>query len=107
MELQDKRPGLAAPSIADAVAYVAAGGIGSTDGYLYAVDIETGQEKWTFKTKGGLDNTPAIAGGVVYIRDHEGILCACWQPAKVGQSTAARLADQGERRSGKGRRLPA
>jgi predicted dienelactone hydrolase len=41
---------------------------GSTDGYLYAVDVQTGQEKWNFKT-GGLSglSAPTIVTGVVYV----------------------------------------
>ncbi|MBI1882579.1 MAG: PQQ-binding-like beta-propeller repeat protein [Chloroflexi bacterium] len=49
-----KFPGSYAPAIAEGTAYV-----GSNDGYLYAVDIQTGQEK-------------CIAAGVVYVgsQDH-------------------------------------
>ncbi len=31
---------------------------GSHDKHLYAVDAETGQEQWRFKTEGVVDGTP-------------------------------------------------
>jgi outer membrane protein assembly factor BamB len=45
------------------------------DGYLYAVDAETGKEKWRFET--GYDDKwpPSIADGVVYFRG-KGLLYA-------------------------------
>jgi outer membrane protein assembly factor BamB len=39
---------------------------GASDGYLHAVDANTGCEKWRFKTEGELVSDPAIADGVVY-----------------------------------------
>ena len=39
---------------------------GSNDGYLYAVDVRSGQEKWKFKTAGEVLSSPAVSDGVVY-----------------------------------------
>ena len=60
---------------------VTSGGIvfvGSTDNFLYALDQETGQQKWKFKTLGGrqINSTPAVADGVVYFLGYDGILYA-------------------------------
>ena len=58
-------------AIADGVVYV-----GSKDGRLYALDAETGQEKWSFKTGSPVPSSPAVAGGVVYFGDIEGYVYA-------------------------------
>jgi eukaryotic-like serine/threonine-protein kinase len=39
---------------------------GSGDKHLYAVDTNTGQERWKFKTEDGISSSPAVSGGVVY-----------------------------------------
>ncbi len=36
------------------------------DSHLYAVDIETGQEKWKFKAKGKVFSSPVIPNGMVF-----------------------------------------
>jgi alpha-glucoside transport system substrate-binding protein len=56
------------PAVADGLVYC-----GSSDGYLYAVDVQTGQEKWKFKTADvGTPSVPTVAAGVVYVgsQDH-------------------------------------
>jgi eukaryotic-like serine/threonine-protein kinase len=40
---------------------------GSGDGNVYALDAETGRQKWRFKTGDVVHASPAIANGVVYI----------------------------------------
>ena len=60
----------ASPAVANNTVY-----IGSWDSYLYAIDADTGQQKWAFKT--GEDNTihnqvgfqssPAVVDGTVYV----------------------------------------
>ena len=65
-------------AIADGVVYV-----GSKDGRLYALDAETGQEKWRFKTDGQVYSSPAVAGGMVYIGSLDGRLYAL--DAETGQ----------------------
>ncbi len=50
------------PVVADGRAYV-----GSYDGNLYAVDVDTGEEVWRFETDDRIDGTPAVVDGVVYV----------------------------------------
>ena len=50
--------------------------VGSDDGYLYAVDVQSGQQKWAFKTGGKVRGSLAVAGGAVYFRSGHGILYA-------------------------------
>jgi outer membrane protein assembly factor BamB len=50
--------------------------IGSFDGFLYAVDQETGKEKWKFETPRQVASTPAVADGVVYLRGFDAVLYA-------------------------------
>lgn len=59
------------PAVTGGVAYV-----GSTDGYLYAVQAATGQETWKFKTDGRVTSSPAVSGGVVYFGSYDGFFYA-------------------------------
>jgi outer membrane protein assembly factor BamB len=59
------------PAVSNGVVYV-----GSDDGCLYAVDVESGQQRWAFKTGGKVRGSPAVAGGAVYFRSGDGILYA-------------------------------
>lgn len=45
--------------------------IGSADKKLYAVDAESGREKWHFETRGIVRSTPAIEGGLVFIGSYD------------------------------------
>ena len=45
--------------------------IGSHDHRLYAVDAQTGKERWSFTSGGGIESSPAVAGGVVYVGSHD------------------------------------
>lgn len=45
--------------------------IGSADKKLYAVDAESGQEKWHFDTQGIVRSTPAVADGLVYFGSYD------------------------------------
>lgn len=45
--------------------------IGSADKKLYAVEAETGQEKWHFDTKGIIRSTPAVADGQVFFGSYD------------------------------------
>ena len=49
------------PAIAGGMAFV-----GSTDHFLYAVDLATGTGKWKFETQSRVTSSPAVANGVVY-----------------------------------------
>ena len=66
-------PIIGSPAIANGVVY-----IGSIDGHLYAVDQETGKQKWKFKTLGSrqVTSSPTIANGLVYFGGFDGILYA-------------------------------
>ena len=50
--------------------------VGSGDGHLYSVDMETGIERWRFETGGAVDSAPAVADGVVYAVSRDGSLHA-------------------------------
>jgi len=60
----------ASPAVVGGTVY-----IGSWDSYLYAIDAETGQQKWAFKTgedpaihnQVGFQSSPAVVDGVVYV----------------------------------------
>lgn len=58
---------------------VVAGGIlvvGAGDGHVYALDAETGAERWRFRTGGRVRSSPAVAGGRVFVGSMDGILYA-------------------------------
>lgn len=57
--------------------------IGSDDGCLYAVDIQTGQERWKFETGDNVRSRPTIVAGVVYFASDDGYLYAL--DAETGQ----------------------
>jgi len=45
---------------------------GSTDHFLYAVDLATGKEKWKFETGSGITSSPAVAGGTAFFTSYDG-----------------------------------
>ena len=45
--------------------------VGSGDGYLYALDAQTGQEKWKFAAGKVDTSSPAVADGVVYFGSYD------------------------------------
>lgn len=52
----------ASPAVADGLAVV-----GARDRKVYALDVKTGQPKWTFPTRGDVDSSPVVSGGRVYV----------------------------------------
>jgi outer membrane protein assembly factor BamB len=66
-------PIVGSATVADGVVYV-----GSTDNLLYAIDQETGKQKWKFKTLGSraITSTPAVVNGVVYFQGFDGVFYA-------------------------------
>jgi outer membrane protein assembly factor BamB len=71
MDLQDQTvlwrvsfdaPARAAPTVTEGTVY-----IGTHDGVVHAVSVETGEERWTFAARGRVDTAAAYSGGVVYI----------------------------------------
>jgi outer membrane protein assembly factor BamB len=61
---------VSSPVVAEGVAFV-----GSQDCRLYAVDVRTGREMWTFKADDWV-RSPAVSRGVVYVGSHDGSLYA-------------------------------
>ena len=55
------------PAVAGGVVYV-----GSSDGILYAVDLESGTLKWKFPTGSRVASSPAVDGGVVFFASYDG-----------------------------------
>ena len=58
---------VSSPAVAGDVVYV-----GSTDGFLYAVNRADGTLRWKFETQGAVSSSPAVAGGVVYVGSVDG-----------------------------------
>ncbi|QGJ72151.1 Pyrrolo-quinoline quinone [Planctomycetales bacterium 10988] len=61
------------PVIVEGVVYV--GGL-APDGKLYAIDLKTGKEKWSFQVEGGFQAAAAVKDDQVYIGDSDGIFYA-------------------------------
>ena len=49
---------------------------GSTDGNLYAIDSESGKQKWKFQAKSRVPSSPAVSNGTVYFTAYDGNLYA-------------------------------
>jgi len=64
-------PIVSSPAVADGVVFIT-----SLDGFLYAVDEETGKETWKFKSRMPIASSPAVAGGLVYFVSSTGALAA-------------------------------
>ena len=46
--------------------------MGSTDGYLYALDAWSGKLVWKFKTSAPIESSPAIANGQLFTGGDDG-----------------------------------
>ena len=46
--------------------------VGSDDSTLYALDAVTGAKKWAYWTRGSIESSPAVAGGMVYVGSFDG-----------------------------------
>ncbi len=46
--------------------------VGSSDGNFYAVDAESGAQKWKFEVGSRVPSSPAVSGGVVYFGAYDG-----------------------------------
>jgi len=64
-------PVVGSPAIVDGTVY-----IGSMDGYLYALDEETGKEKWKFKSRMPVSSSPAVVDGSLFFVSGTGALGA-------------------------------
>ncbi len=69
--------------------------VGSNDGYLYAVDRETGKLRWRFATKSRVASSPAVAGENVYVGSYDGNMYAV---NALSGKFAWKFQTQGERR---------
>jgi eukaryotic-like serine/threonine-protein kinase len=58
---------ISSAAVVAGVAYV-----GSTDGFLYAIDAESGTQKWKFKTEARIVSSPAVAKGTVFFNSYDG-----------------------------------
>ena len=73
---------VSSPTVAGETVY-----IGGGDGKLHAVDLKTGQARWTFATAQRVRSSPAVAGGRVYVGSFDGHVYAvdaetgkeCWK----------------------------
>lgn len=64
-------PVVSSAAVANGMVYV-----GSTDGALYAVDLERGTLRWRFATRSRVVSSPAVAAGAVYFTSYDGNLYA-------------------------------
>lgn len=58
-------------AIVDDVVYV-----GASDGYLYAIDAQTGKNTWKYHAAAPIKSSPSIHKGVIYFGDEDGIFHA-------------------------------
>jgi outer membrane protein assembly factor BamB len=59
------------PAVVAGIAY-----LGSADGNLYALDVDTGAEQWRFQGDSAMESTPTVADGTVYITSDNGTFYA-------------------------------
>ena len=50
--------------------------VGALDGYLYAINAQTGEKRWTYQANGPIKASPSVDNGVIYFGDGEGIFHA-------------------------------
>ncbi|RQG96540.1 outer membrane protein assembly factor BamB family protein [Natrarchaeobius chitinivorans] len=55
------------PAVVDGTLYT-----GSTDSKLYALDVESGEEKWTFETDDSISAGPSVADDTIYLPSRDG-----------------------------------
>jgi eukaryotic-like serine/threonine-protein kinase len=64
-------PVIASPAIANGVLF-----IGSSDGVFYAIDENTGQQKWKVTLTDPISSSPAVADNLVYFLSYDGVFYA-------------------------------
>lgn len=72
-------------SVVDGVAYVA-----DRDGTVHALDVGTGEERWTVETPWPINSAPVVSGGRVIVAHEGGLITALGNPALSGTPTASR-----------------
>ena len=50
--------------------------VGALDGFLYAIDAQTGKKRWTYQASGSTKASPSVDNGIIYFGDSEGIFHA-------------------------------
>ncbi|MYK16920.1 PQQ-binding-like beta-propeller repeat protein [Candidatus Poribacteria bacterium] len=50
--------------------------VGALNGFLYAIDAQTGEKRWMYQATGAIKASPSIHNGVIYLGDSEGIFHA-------------------------------
>ena len=62
-----EHPFVGSPVVSDGIVYA-----GNLDGVMYALDLGSGAERWTFRVQGPIRSTPCIVGEVIYVNggDH-------------------------------------
>ena len=58
-------------AVVDGTAYV-----GALDGFLYAIDAQTGKKRWTYQASGSIKASPSVDKGVIYFGNSEGVFHA-------------------------------
>jgi eukaryotic-like serine/threonine-protein kinase len=81
---------ISSPAVVGGVAYV-----GSTDGYLYAVDLASGAQRWAFKTGARITSSPAVDSGGVFFTSYDGQI---YRVDAVTGKVQWKFATEGERR---------
>ena len=46
------------------------------EGYLYALDADNGEQRWSFQTGGGIYSSPVVADATIYVGSDDGKLYA-------------------------------
>src|SRR5260370_22305777 len=66
-------PVIGSPAVANGVVF-----FGSSDGKIYAVDEESGRQKWQYRTLAArpVTSSPTVANGLVYVGGFDGVLYA-------------------------------
>ena len=50
--------------------------VGVLDGFLYALDAQTGEKRWTYQASGPIKASPSVDNDIIYFGDGEGVFYA-------------------------------
>ena len=70
------------PTVANGIVFFGSSSFGTSDNYMYAVDINTGEEKWKFKTANYIASSPTVSNGLVFFGSYNYLYAV---DAKTGQ----------------------
>jgi len=74
---------MSSPAVLPAVVY-----FGCSDGHLYAVDLEGGEELWRFATGNQIFSSPKVSNGVIYFGSNDHHLYALNEPVHTNVRSA-------------------